>query len=135
MQKNKYLDDLGLKQEEYGINFTKDNDKRKTEWEQQREVYGFDERETWNMGATFIEWLYSHLKMYDEVNIVNTNYHTFEFQGKTYTQQELMDLIMEKCEYFLLNQDKPDLNLENKAYEEAKIAIQAFAEVFPAMWW
>ena len=135
MQKNKYLDDLGLKQEEYGINFTKDNDKRKTEWEQQREVYGFDERETWNMGTTFIEWLYSHLKMYDEVNIVNTNYHTFEFQGKTYTQQELMDLIMEKCEYFLLNQDKPDLNLENKAYEEAKIAIQAFAEVFPAMWW
>lgn len=135
MQKNKYLDDLGLKQEEYGINFTKDNDKRKTEWEQQREVYGFDERETWNMGTTFMEWLYSHLKMYDEINIVNTSYHTFEFQGKTYTQQELMDLIMEKCEYFLLNQDKPDLNLENKAYEEAKIAIQAFAEVFPAMWW
>lgn len=135
MQKNKYLDDLGLKQEEYGINFTKDNDKRKTEWEQQREVYGFDERETWNMGTTFMEWLYSHLKMYDEINIVNTSYHTFEFQGKTYTQQELMDLIMEKCEYFLLNQDKPYLNLENKAYEEAKIAIQAFAEVFPAMWW
>ena len=135
MQKNKYLDDLGLKQDEYGTNFTKNDDGRKTEWEQQREIYGFDERETWNMGTTFIEWLYSHLKMYDEVNIVNTNYHTFKFQGKTYTQQELMDLIMEKCEYFLLNQDKPDLNLENKAYEEAKIAIQAFAEVFPAMWW
>lgn len=34
MQRNKYLDDLGLRQEDYGVNFTRKDDDRLPSWEQ-----------------------------------------------------------------------------------------------------
>ena len=55
MQKCKYLDDLGLKIEEYGTNFISDDDSRKENWAIEREEYGFDGRETWNLDKIFIE--------------------------------------------------------------------------------
>ncbi len=73
MTKCKYFDDLGLKPEEYGTNFVADDDKRAPRFAKQRELYGFDERETWALNITFIEWIYSRCMMYLETasEIVN----------------------------------------------------------------
>ena len=86
MQGNKYLDDLGLKITEYGTNFISDDDERSGDWQKQREIYGFDSRECWNMDTKLIEWLYSHLMMYleDASEIVDLTYYKFEHNGKTY---------------------------------------------------
>lgn len=101
MIRNKYLDDLGLKREQYATNFVGDDDPRTEKWKEERDTYGFDQRETWNLDHQFAEWLYSRLKMYDEVNCVDTSYYTFTIGDETLTQQECMDRIMDTCETYV----------------------------------
>ena len=42
IQKNKYLDELGIPVNEYGINFMDENDPRQEKWVKERKEYGFD---------------------------------------------------------------------------------------------
>lgn len=129
MQRNKYLDDLGIPIEDYGTNFTDDNDQRASDWGNQREIYGFDTRECWNLDQTFIEWLYSHVMMYYEETIVVLNYHKYEFEGKSYTQKEAIEHILELCRDYLTT----EFVLRNG--DTAKKVTRLFAEILPAMWW
>ena len=50
-QSNRYLDDLGLDFFEYGVNQPRKESKKKWRktWRKQRETYGFDDRETYDM--------------------------------------------------------------------------------------
>ena len=50
---NKYLEDIGLRVEQITSNVCGDNDDRKSRWVKQKELYGFDERETWALQMTF----------------------------------------------------------------------------------
>ena len=136
MQQNKYLDKLRIPIEEYGVNFTDQNDKRKEKWKKQRKKYGFDERETWSLDQTFVEWIYSHLMMYLEIGgkIINLEYHKFEFKDREYTQREAIEYICKACENFLLDKSF-DYEKERQITEDMKDAIRLFAEIFPAMWW
>ena len=52
----------------------------------QREDYGFDERETWNMGYTSILWLYAHLKRYKK-------WTPIELYDKKYADEYLINII------------------------------------------
>ena len=96
MQRNKYLDDLNISIDKYGTNFTSDKDERNEIWNKQREIYGFDSRECWNLDQIFIQWLYSHLMMYLEyvTGIINLEYHKFVFADKEYTQKEAIEFII-----------------------------------------
>ena len=129
MQRNKYLDDLRIPIEEYGTNFVKDNGRRSRKWKKERKIYGFDNRETWNLDSTFAEWLYSRLMMYKEVNIVDLTHYKFIFEGKEYTQIEAIDHICEACKGYLLdrNNDKNIIRLQR--------ATKLFADILPVMWW
>lgn len=129
MQRNKYLDDLGLRIDEYGTNFMKDNDPREIKWRTERELYGFDNRETWNLDSIFAEWLYSHLMMYRETCIVNLSFYKWTFQGKEYTQEEAINVICKLCKNYILDCDDKEniVGLQN--------ATRLFADILPAMWW
>lgn len=133
---NKYLEDIGLHTEQLTANTCGDNDDRKSRWDKQRELYGFDERETWSLDQTFVEWIYSHLMMYLEIGgkIINLEYHKFEFKGREYTQREAIEYICKACENFLLDKSF-DYEKERQIIEDMKGAIRLFAEIFPAMWW
>lgn len=61
--KHKYLNDIGINSESLIVPNTTSYDK---DYIQERNTYGFDERETWNLNSTSAMWLYSHLKMYLE---------------------------------------------------------------------
>lgn len=135
MQRNKYLEDLDLKQSEYDPDFQIDKkDKRQKKWKKQRKKYGFDERETWGLNDLFIGWLYSHLKMYEECasKIINLDFHKITYDGVEYTQKEVLDVILESCEEYLLVRN--DWNKEKKARENLTKALHLWAEVFPAFW-
>ena len=58
----------------------------------------------------FIEWLYCHLKMYNKVNIIDTTFYKFEWQGKEITQQEAIDLLIKACRKYLkdVDEDHPE---------------------------
>ena len=141
-QRNKFLDKLGLKPHEYGVNFTYTNEKkkRKKQWEKERELYGFDSRETWCLNSIFAQWLYSHCKMYlkEASKIVDLSYYKFEYNGKTYTQEEAIKKIIKWTGYYIKHEDdwtEDDTSKYNKAQIVMKKAIELWAIIFPCMWW
>lgn len=136
MQRCKYLDDLGLEIEKYGTNFIDDNDKRKDNWEKQRETYGFDERETWNLNEIFIQWIYTRVMMYKEVSYVELNYHKIKYKDKEITQGEAIDKLLELAKEILQNDF---YSLDNKVvemiYNNSREICDLWKEIMPLMWW
>lgn len=136
MQRNKYLEDLGLKQSEYDPYFPMDKkDKRRKKWKKQRKKYGFDERETWGLGGLFVEWLYSRLKMYEEYasKNIDLDFHKITYDGVEYNQKEVLDMILKFCEEYLLIGN--DWNEEKKAIKNLTKSLHLWAEMFPVFWW
>ena len=138
MQGNKYLDDLGLKITEYGTNFISDDDERSGDWQKQREIYGFDSRECWNMDTKLIEWLYSHLMMYleDASEIVDLTYYKFEHNGKTYTQKDAIGYILERLKKYLV-MDNLDVSFEEekKCLDEVQDSFVLLSKILFTLWW
>ena len=158
---HKYLNKLGIKSDSTAIFNTEEKDQdRDKRFKKQRKKYGFDERETWCLDYTFITWLYSHLRLYKKVSIVNLDYHKFEIPVlyelspdeleydtgckypkkyykeviETHTQGEAINLMIYYFQFYLLN-DNSEIEPEFRAFEKAKCGIKIFAEVFGAMWW
>lgn len=142
----KYLDDIG---EDYSWVWKPEGSERDKTFEKEREIYGFDNRETWNLDTVFYMWLYERLKMFVEIGgqVVDLNFHKFDFKGKEYTQLELINMMIERLEYFF-NEDARDSKIneyrkqgmgifeaDNKAYEPIKEIGEIWALVLPAMWW
>lgn len=128
----KYLDDIG---EDYSWVWEPEGSERDELFEKEREIYGFDSRETWSLDYVFYMWLYERLKMYIEYagEIVNLNFHKFDFKGKEYTQLELINMMIERLESYF---KKEDLFVSSEEeYEPIKEIGEIWALVLPAMWW
>lgn len=135
-------------------------DEREAQWSVEREKYGFDGRDTWALNTTMTEMLYERLKMYmvkaDE--IVNLNYYTFEFEGETLTQREMILAMIEEAEHYLkfeysggIDEDDYDETSEgfefsekslDKSIEEERKAQEAHGRLWKRwsmvvhnMWW
>lgn len=138
MQKNKYLDDLGLKITDYGTNFISDDDERSEDWKKQREEYGFDSRECWCLNVKLIEWLYSHLMMYleDASTVIDLSYYKFEHNDKTYTQEEAIKYIIEKLKRYLVEIDEASwTDKEVELIDEVHDAFDMLNKILFALWW
>lgn len=97
-------------------------------WEEQREVYSFDEREVWNLDSTFFCWLYERLMMYKEKACINLNFHTFEIDGKTLTQKECIDKMIENCKTIIIEE-------MNDNFELKKEVLNIWSKCIFAMWY
>lgn len=92
--KHKYLNDIGIPSTDPCIFNTADtSDDRMDRFVAQREKYGFDDRETWNLDYTMASWIYSHLRMLLDVSIVDLEYHKFDIPA-------LEDIPLKDREYF-----------------------------------
>ena len=128
----KYLDDIG---EDYSWVWKPEGSERDETFEREREIYGFDSRETWSLDYVFYMWLYERLKMYIEYagEIVNLNFHKFVYKEKEYTQLELINMMIERLESYF---KKEDLFVSSEEeYESIKEIGEIWALVLPAMWW
>jgi hypothetical protein len=123
----KYLTDIGWEPWD-----AFENDSREKDWEEERRIYGFDQRDTWNLNYTMYELLYERLKMYDEVNIVDTSFYKFEYKGKTLTQQECIDRILECLEPIL---DGTYDSWDEEYAELSHEAMELYTLCHMALWW
>lgn len=125
---NKYIEDLGIKFEDTPWGWD-NNGERQVKWQEQRDTYGFDERETWGLDFTFGIWLYTRVKMFKEVSskIIKLDFNKFIIDDKEYTQLEIIDQILENTKIYLTSSDD---NID-KLIKSAEL----FAKVLPAMWW
>ena len=129
---HKYLEELELY--EPLDNYIPPDDERRPIWEKEREVYGFDSRETWNLDHAFYLWLYEHLRMYQEKasEIVDLHYHKFTFKGITFSQIELIDEILTRLRFYF-SERYDDFDERDIAF--VKEIAEIWAIVLPAMWW
>lgn len=126
---HKYLENL-----ERWESFCEDDAERMPKWLKEQETYGFDHRETWNLSYAFYAWLYERLRMYVEVasKIVDLEYHKFTFKGYKFNQLELINMMLERIEFYF-TEEYNDWDADDCAYVEE--IGQIWAIVLPAMWW
>lgn len=127
----KYLNDIGVPDTLVKVDL---NDTRWEAWNKQIAEYGFPVYETWCLDYVFYGWLYERLKMYLEANCVDLSYHKFEYNGREYTQKELIDKMLHGCELALFeeNEHKHLTDEEKKIVDDVR---WIWATVMPAMWW
>lgn len=128
-----YLDELEGEARPYS--YYHPDDERQEKWQMQRDHFGFDDSETWDLNATFYAWLYEHLRMYVEVGgkVVNLSFHEFGFEGVAYSQIEIIEMILQRIRFFFSDDYDEWDNPEDVAYvnEIGKL----WALILPAMWW
>lgn len=104
----------------------------------QRRARGWSDDITWDLNNHFIEELNIKLKKYRELagKVVNLEFHTFEYQGKTYTQLELIDKLIDTTDELI----KLDINTWDS--DSAVLVQKDINEVFNIMklivyslWW
>lgn len=143
--KRKYLDDIGCTSRFDTWDLGPDSERREKEFKEQRDIYGFDERETWNLNETFLEFLYERVKMYVDIGgeMVNLNFHKFKFRGKEYTQLELLNIMLDDLKYLITTDEDEYFGVNTKKYKQILREIpyrrnrvmDIWKLVFPAMWW
>jgi len=125
----KYLDSIGVIERPDTWN---QDDNRQEIWANEREEYGFDERETWALNFSFYLWLYERLKRFVDVCNINLDYHKFEYNGVEYTQRQMIDMMLERLEFSF----KPEYNdFDKEQYAYVSEVEKIWAVVLPAMWW
>ena len=129
-QKNKYLEDLGLKKKDYGVNWLSKSDDRMREFNYEKKMYGFCSAETWNMDRIFCEWLYSHCKMYLEKveGIIDMEFNCIEIDGEEVTQLKCIQRILKLTGEALTDSDGEEATMKMRE------AILIWAEIFPLTW-
>lgn len=125
-----YLDDIGVT--ERPDTWCAD-DPRQERWKEQREIYGFDDREVWSLDYAFYLWLYERLKMYKEIAFVDLAFHKFEYEGEELTQSECIDRMIKGCEVYFKIED--DWNIPEEDQKMIDDVARIWAIVLPAMWW
>lgn len=107
--------------------------KRSIKYWFQRRTRGWSDDETWNLDYEFIKWVNSRFKKYKEKasKIVDLEFHRFEYEGKEYTQLELIDKVIKLSnEYIdtnLLSGDKLN-SIKDEIFDIFKL-------IFWTMWW
>ena len=126
---HKYLDDIGVTNTPW--NWCKEDSFK---WRHERQVYGFDSRECWNLDHTFYLWLYEHLMKYleDADKVIDLTWTKVEYNGKTYTQRELIDKMLKRLNAYF----NDDINEYDKDDYKWLHEIEAiWAVILPTMWW
>lgn len=107
--------------------------KRSIKYWFQRRTRGWSDGETWNLDCEFIKWVNSRFKKYKEKasKIVDLEFHRFEYDGKEYTQLELIDKVIK------LSNEYIDTNLlsEDKLNSIKDEIFDIFKLIFWTMWW
>lgn len=125
----KYLEDIAPKIKPQG--YHDNSDYRHQRWLEQEKIYGFNDKETWDLDKTFAELIYERLTMYKKIGgeVVNLTCHEFDIDGVTLTLEECIEIILTNCE-MAIRSDNPD------TYTEHMDKVWGFMkEIHWCLWW
>lgn len=136
LKTHKYLEDLGLPRRRCGTNFTR----RTKIMRREKKAFGFDRRETYDVGDMFAQWLYEHLRMYIAVagRIIDIDDTItgvgLEGDDRMTIREGVCSVLEPLKEYLILSKDyDPDYELQ--AREMLREAAQRWAVVAPYVNW
>lgn len=89
-------------------------------------------KECWDMNYALFKWLNEHCRTYikDAGKIVDLEYYKFDYNGKTYTQLEIIKLLIEKTDVIIKLDDWDD-----EYIVVGNEIIDLWRIVWPTMWW
>ena len=129
--KRKFIDELGIKYTDTPQGWcSNEDDPRMKNWKKEREEWGFDSRETWNLDYSFYLWLYERLKVYNKYNIIDTTFHTFKYKDTILTLQECIDCMLANLEIYLTDQYQ-----DSQEYDILEEIIGLFSLTIFYLWW
>ena len=132
MSKHKYLIDNKIP---HGLYKPNKYDCRIPKWKEQKKIYGFDERETWDLRDTSLGWIYERIKMYIDICDVDMDFVGFSFKGKKMTQREVMNKICEDIELYFDAKYSCEPDKWEKRVSYLNEIGTLWGLVLPAMWW
>ena len=130
----KYIEDSGIKFEDTPQGMLS-NDKREEIWKEQREIYGFDTRETWNLDYTIKLFLYERLCMYNEINCIDTTFHKIEYDGEIVNFQDALDKMIEGLKLDLILDEYDKKRKEPDTEKKINDVFPLLAEFIYCLWW
>lgn len=139
-KKHKYLKEIGVTPIEESFilhKFSIKDNLRYWKYFKKYKKTGVFPPQTWYMPIALLQWFYEVTSEYIEEasEIVDLNFHKLEYNGKEYTQLELIHLFLDKVKYILVNED--DILFANEASEDALIqeVYKIWSILSPYMWW
>ena len=126
---HKYLENI-LPKGKSPYDFECDDEVRNQKWEKEREQYGFDERETWDLCFTFFCWLYERLKRYKEVSPVDLTCKIVKVNNEEKTLEEWIDIMINNSEALILLDMYSEENIKL-----AEFTIEIFKQTIFYLWW
>lgn len=145
----KYLEEIGVKLPDPVVNSIifseEDNQERDARFKSQRSIYGFDERETWDLRYSSACWLYQHLKLYKDLGgqVIDLSFYKFRLEdmNEELSQGDVIDIIIELLENFLKYENRSGIQESFNDDEEEVVqsnlrkAFKMYGEIVSAMWW
>lgn len=124
------MEDILPKEEIFGYHDV--SDKRHKRWCEQEEKYGFCDIETWDLDAAFAQLIYERLMMFKEIGgkVVDLTFNKHNYLGEEKTEEELIDIMIEKCKEAMLemNHNTDHVEIMDEVYEILKICHKG-------LWW
>ena len=118
----KYLKEIGINEDHwpetiYTSANSKVRDFREKEYKKYYEEVGVNPADTWNLSTITLMWLYERLVEYRKQTEgrINLEFHTFEVDGKEYTQKQLLDDLIESAECILCEPE--DIARESEVWD------------------
>lgn len=135
--KNKFFDKIKYKSSaSENVVFGMSNDHRMKAWkEEQKKWGGWDERVSWNLDIFMVEQIYTWLCIYYKNAGDNLTSHKFDINGEELTQGKCIQKAISDMEYYLLNLDSFDNEVNKKTSERIQEAFQILGIILPALWW
>lgn len=101
-------------------------------WKQRR-LYGFDDRETWDLDKTFYNWLYERLMMFrDAAKADMEKIRLYTYKENEYTTAQLMDFLL-ICLRVAITKDYDLCSPEER--EQIDEIPKVWAIIIREMWW
>ena len=99
----------------------------------QRRTRGWSNNECWNLDWAFINWINCHLKQYlkDAYGTIDLKFHKFDYNGKEYTQLEIINEMIEISDCLL----KDDGYYGTTTTKETDKLLDLFKISFSTLWW
>ena len=112
--------------------------KRDIKYWLQRRIRGWSDDETWNLDNENKKRVNSRFKKYKEKasKIVDLEFHRFEYEGKEYTQLQLIDRVIELTDEMLTDEYWDLIHTDAERLEKIKDEVfDIFKLIYGVMWW
>ena len=103
----------------------------------EEDYHEFDERDTFNLDASMLMWLYERLRFFQDkasqvVVLDDPTWKTFDIDGEKLTQMQCIDRMVEDCKVALLSDEFDEQEKMDAAMRDL---FKVLSEVFWCMWW